>query len=385
MAEKPEEERLRKILERQWKATFTVEESYAKAVMRFGAFQRFEMSWKGYQFDENWNVKKTSDIGAGQEITGGLHTKWPGTEKIFVYRFRWKDIQFKKEGKDVTELHEKLIDYIFLKPAYYAFEVEKAETLAIAEKTMAERIPVTLHVSVLLRVVNPYKALFRGTPNWFENAATRLASMLRDWVAQKKLDEVLSFRRDPEETWKAFKENAIVKALEKDWGIRVEKNGLDIRDVDLPKEYQEAAALEKKREFEAQAIATESIGAILESMAKARGIEVEDIQEEIKASDELKKELREKSWDYIIRKMEVDQSALLDIRTQNSLLDIAAVWATLTGGQPFPFGGGKQKKPPEESTLSEEGKKKRKKKVEEMTTEELEKDFEEITGLSLEV
>jgi regulator of protease activity HflC (stomatin/prohibitin superfamily) len=350
MSETSEDRRQQKALEKKWAAIFTVDESHAKAVMRLGAFQRFEMSWKDHAFDKDWNVIDVPGVGAGKKFTGGLHAKWPGAEKIFPYRFRWKDIQFVKDGKDITQLHEKIIDYIFLKPAYYAFEVEKAETSAAKE-----RIPITLHVSVLLRSVNPYKTLFKGVPNWFENAATRLASMLRDLVAQKTLEEVLSFRKDPKTTWQILlKDNPIIKALEEDWGLRVEKDGLDIRGVDLPKEYEQAAARKKQLELEAeaektkieiesQARAIELAGTMIQMIRQETGMPLKEIKKGLRKDPEgfLKKhnQIIDKNLDLLQRKIAIEGGSFVDIRVggaegiEKALLEILTAWLRMPMGQ----------------------------------------------------
>jgi len=319
MSEKKEEERLRKALERKWAVTFTVPEATAKPVMRMGAFQRFVMAWEGWEFDGSWNIVPST---SKKRIRGGLRFKLPGLEKIYVYKFRWRDIQLAKEGRDRVTPHEELIDYILLKPDYYALDdIEKAETLP------PERIPLTLRVSVMLRVVNPYKALFIAPPNWFENVTKRLESILRDWVAQRKMDDVFKFRREPKTTWQEFKDNPLIQMFEKDWGIKVEENGIDIRDIDLPKEYQEAAALEKKMkmeatakktqfEIEAKARAAETVGTVIEMMAKARGKKVKEIQAEIETKPRLRKEFLKLANDLIVRKMGIEGAAYVDIRVE---------------------------------------------------------------------
>ena len=349
MNERVDEKKTRKTLERKWAVTFTVDESHAKAVMRFGAFQRFEISYKDHKFDKDWYVVDAPGVGAGQSRIGGLHAKWPGTEKIFVYRFRWKDIQFVEKSRDIVQLHEKIIDYVFLKPTYYAFEVEKAETSAAEE-----RIPLTLHVSVLLRVVNPYKTLFQGVPNWYENAATRLASMLRDWVAQKKLNEVLSFRRDPKTTWQEFKDNPIIQSLERDWGIRVEENGIDVRDIDLPKEYEEAAALEKKRkleaeaekarvEIESQARAAEVVGTMIQMIHQNTGMPVKKIRKQLRDDPaqffKKYKPILEKNYELLANKIAIEGGAYVKIDVkgaegiERALLNIITAWQRTPPGR----------------------------------------------------
>lgn len=384
MSETEKDKKQRKLLERKWAATFMVEESHAKAVMKFGAFERFEMSWKDHKFDDNWEVKDAPGAGAGQKAIGGLHTKWPGVEKIFAYRFRWKDIQLVEKGKDVVQFHEKMLDYIFLKPAYYAFEVEKAETSAVTE-----RIPLTLRVSVILQVVNPYKTLFLGVPDWYGNTATRLAAMLRDWVAQKTLNEVLSFRRDPETAWDEFKDNPIIKSLEKDWGIRVQEKGIDIRDVDLPKEYEEAAALEKKKkleaeakkariEIESQARASEVVGTMVQMIFQNTGMPIRKIRKQLRDDPEKffekYKPILERNYKLLADKIAIEEGAYVKIDVQGAEGIEKALLNIITAWQRMPMGRREKK----EAETREETPRRERKKLAEEDLEKAREDFRKI-------
>jgi len=268
-----------------FKFTF-VDEGTAKAVVRFKGFKKIIMTWEGYGLNKDWDVVKRDDIGTqlpeSWEIGGFRLVGIRFVDKVYRYNFRWQDIHL-EGGKETVRPHEEEIDYIFVKPDVYSTKVEKAETIP------PERIPLTILFLVTLRVKNPHKTLFKSPPNWFENAISRLNALLRNWVAQSDLDTILKAKESAEDLWGWVKENSLIKEDFKEWGIEIKENGIQIRDITMPKEYEEAAALEKKTKFEMEgfkAKMTRASRALMEMIFDIRGInnlpETTDQQKEFK-------------------------------------------------------------------------------------------------------
>lgn len=153
---KMEKARQIQLLEEQWAATFTVKEGTAVAVMRFGAIKEIYMAHKGYELNRKGWVVKSKGAGAGQGSLGALHTKVPGMDKLLAYNFTWPELKLTGEGKYIIVTRQEVINHIFVRPTDYAIKVEDAETKTVGKNR--ERIPVTIIVNFLLRVINPRKA-----------------------------------------------------------------------------------------------------------------------------------------------------------------------------------------------------------------------------------
>lgn len=308
-----------------------VEEGKAKVVLRLGGFKKVIMTWKDHVLDDQWNV-----VG-GVGSKSGLHWIgfWP-ISRVFHYNFRYCDVQL-IQGQEKVESHNlEDIDYIFVKPDIYWTNIKAAET------SPPERIPVDVEFLVTVQVVNPYKALFVGPSNWNENAMARLNAMLRNWVSGKTIDTLLQLKRNRtsnSQLWEEVGRDPLINWIKGKWGIEVLKNGIEIRDFNLPKEYQEAAAAEQKMIFQTKAVAARTIGAVVESMAKARGKKPEEIQVEINQSPELQKEFLATAKDLIHRQMAIDGKSFIDIRTPDAkggaeatLLALLTAWQRMPGG-----------------------------------------------------
>lgn len=283
-----------------------VKEGTAIAVRRLGGFRKIIMVWKDHKLDDKWNVEYKLGY---QPVFGGLCWIgfWP-IDRVYEYKFRWRDIQL-VGGKEQVQFHEENIDYIFVRPDVYWTDIKAAET------KKPERIPLDVQFLVTMRVCNPYLALFAAPSNWNENAMSRLNAKFRGWVGEKTLDEVLSLKEEPKEIWKELKDDPLIKMLEKEWGIKIEENGIEIRDVGLPADYQESAAAEKKMELQAKGFASETSGAEFEMLSRQTGKSVDVLQKEYdNDSDKFLKKygaMIESNRDFVRRKV----TNVLDIRS----------------------------------------------------------------------
>ena len=133
------------------------------------------------------------------------------------------------------------------------------------------------------------------------------------------------------------------------WGLKLEK--ITVTDFDLSPEIVKARGevQEMKRAVEAAALekearAHQTIGALIQMLADARGKTFKEIQEEVDKSHKLKKEVLRFSEELITRKMSVDGKCLTDVRvsgtesdTLKSLLTLIAAFKQLpekTTGKP---------------------------------------------------
>lgn len=321
-----------------------VSEGTAKVVVRLGGFKKAVMAWKSYEFDKDWNV-----VAGKKRHFGGLRFVgiWP-FDKVYKYPFRWRGIEL-VEGREEVKFHERTIDYIFLKPDVYWTEIKAAETGGPPEKP--ERIPLDLQFLVTMRVINPYKTLFRAPPNWLENVITRLNALFRDWVGTKTLDEILTIRKEPEKLWGEFKEEPLIKMFSDEWGVQIEANGIQIRDVAIAEPYRGAAARRRQLELEAEARKTrfeieararaaEVMGTVIESVATAEGKSSKEVEKEFQRNPETFYRTHKILIDNIMTKLSMEERAYLRIETPRAtgalgdFLSLIAAWKRMPPGIP---------------------------------------------------
>lgn len=239
-----------------------VREGTAKAIRKFGEFQRIILSYKGYVLDEEWDVKSVGKVGEvkagdialrpkGFHIGGLYWVGIPFIHDVHRYRFRWTSFAQKEEGGKLaqeTVTHYEEIDYVLLQDDIYYTFIREAEAKGM--------VPVDLELLLTIRVVNPYKALFR-VQEWLEMTQNLLMPALREFAGTRTYEELVKVRSQTE------REQDIILALggvgsyiEKDYGVRVKHARL--KDVnpsgERAKVYEEAATKEWQAQKEAERI-----------------------------------------------------------------------------------------------------------------------------------
>jgi len=169
--------------------------------------------------------------------------------------------------------------------------------------------------------------------------AVRLAIGSMTWMAVIK-EKRLVIR----EANKVFRsaDGALIKA-----GFDVEDINLTIEQIQLPKELEAALPGPDKARlvleaagFVARTRATETVGAVIEMMAKSRGRTIEEIQASVEADPNARQEFLRLSKDLTIRQMGIEGGSYVDIRVEggggieNALLAIAAAWKRMPEGKP---------------------------------------------------
>ncbi len=288
-----------------------VKEGTAKAVMRLDGFLKIIIKWDGYTLDVNWNVVSGSEPWPWRWL-GGLRFVgiWPFDE-VYKYNFRWTGFEL-VSGELMVKFYEKILDYILLRPDVYATEIKGAETKAVAtsadpatgiEAKVSERIAIGLKFLLTMRPENPFKVLFKGPSNWFENAIARFDTAARTWVSTHRLDEILELKSSPEDLWNSFKGIPLLDTTFPEWGIVVEDNGIEIKDVDIPDEYQEAAALEAKNRLISSGFKAETADRLVAMVQGLSGKDVKEIQDQFNEDPEEFLNKHDKLTDLIRRRL----------------------------------------------------------------------------------
>ena len=176
--------------------------------------------------------------------------------------------------------------------------------------------------------------------DWTEEAvlgALRVAFGKMTWM--QAVEDIKKVTREAEKVFKAA-DGALLRAGFSKKGIQ-----LVIAEITLPPALQRAMPdvdrqrLEAKgATFEAEQRAIETVGTIIEMMARARNKKPDDITAEIEKSEELKKEFLALSKDLIVREMGIKGRAYIDIRVEGAtgierlILDSLAAWQRMPPG-----------------------------------------------------
>lgn len=307
-------------------------EGTAKIVVRGGAFERVLIQLKGNTLDDEGNVVSNGTQKNNKTYTeprhpfGGLRLYgfWP-IWNIYLYRLRWTSVR--QDG--TASSHDEVLDFILLKEHIYVVKVEMAED--------EDMVPLTVILLLTMRVVNPYKAIFRAQ-DWLEMITGRMVPLFRQYIAENAFKDLIKRKQEArKELWDRIKGTDMIAQFRGDYGIEIKEGGIEMKDISPPEEYQKAATKEYLAEREVDKRAIETIGTVISMMARSRGVEPKDVQKLISRDAGLQKEFLDLSKDLIVRQMGIDGKSYLDVRVIGSggleqmLLNLAAAWRAMPG------------------------------------------------------
>ncbi|MBU3957866.1 MAG: hypothetical protein KKB25_02230, partial [Nanoarchaeota archaeon] len=348
-----------------------VREGTAKSVMTLGKFSKILFQWEYHWMDEKWKILRENEKSeyekkmSGLRIWGGLYFYgiWP-INRIHRYKHRWTDIRIKETGKMELEFHEEELNHILLKPAVYAIQLFAVETAP------PERIPVNVLVLITLRIENPYLFLFIAPPTPIEDVLARISASMRTIVTGCFLDDLLRLKGEslwmeeekkekPEEERPLLKGTKVIEDTLKKWGMKLADRGIEIKTIDLPPDYQKAAAAKKEQEMKSEGRAAEVVGTIKKSQ------EIIGNKEELSLG-----EIKELS----LNKLAMENASYVKIDVQGAeggiektILNSLAAWQRMPVGKPEE----PKKEEKEEKTPEEEKPKK-------LTREEIRNEMEKV-------
>lgn len=314
-------------------------EATSKIIVRGDSFIGATIQWTGYTFDDNWHVIPEDRNHKEPWHFGGLrfNGKIPLLDTVFEYPLRWKSVRLKAEENngegEIVKFHEENLDFIALRPEVYYTKIFSAETKP------PERLALNIEFLTTIQVFGPYDVSFKAPYNWLENAMIRVSALYTNWVATKTLDDLLEVKDNPDKMWQELGENELIKIFIKEWGVRVPKHGVQIRKIDMPADYQNAIAEEKKQKLKAAGRAAETIGTLLASVAYISGKTIAEVQEEIQKDPTRQEQYLKIAQDLITRKIAIEGGSYLDIRTEGAegleklLLNVFAAWQRMPKGK----------------------------------------------------
>src|SRR3989344_5516707 len=255
-----------------------INEGQAKGITIFGRSDKCLMAFTAHRFNREIKPKKYLHDDAGWDIVhlascarrpeskswvkefirhvlfidlGGL--KWIGIwplYKVYTYIFRWttqrgqlpEKYSEQGSGQEMSfeEARTKTIDYILLQQVTYLLELKEVED--------KDLIPVTIKVVWTIKIVNPFKALFR-VHDWLETSSNRLRTYVRAGLGnltwrqfQQEKNLLTLLGKDAED---------IVKGIEDLYGPHT--IGLEITELSVPDDFVKAAVQVRNAQAEAEA------------------------------------------------------------------------------------------------------------------------------------
>jgi hypothetical protein len=161
-----------------------VYEGTAKSVVAGGQVVNMFVQKRGCKADEDGFIVA---LGPGekdpQHLFGGLrfYGIWPFRD-IYGYDFSWTSVSQQGEVKEHPKEH---LDYILLMDDVYWFKVAEVED--------ADLIPIDLEGLLAIRIVNPYRALFR-VQDWLEMVINRVKVEVRKVITENPYSELIKKR-----------------------------------------------------------------------------------------------------------------------------------------------------------------------------------------------
>ncbi|MBN2197794.1 hypothetical protein JW698_01185 [Candidatus Wolfebacteria bacterium] len=233
------------------------QEGRVKAIMQFNRFRKLVMSYEDHVLDpETWDIKENVSSKLKKKFFSRLGLKLVGVpfiHSVYTYPFRWTSFE-QGENNGVliqkTISHDELLDYILVQDdVYYSF-IREAET--------RDMVPVDLDLLLTIRIVNPYKALFR-VQNWLEATQNQLKPVLRSYISDNSFSELI-IRKEGlgREAENLLTTRDLGSYLERHYGVRIKKVGIVRIDPsgERGKIYQEAASKQWEAEKESEKIRT---------------------------------------------------------------------------------------------------------------------------------
>ncbi len=163
--------------------TCNVNEGYCKVVVVGEKFQGILFNHKGKAMSKNWDIvdENSPDAFYKDKSIWGMHIIWPLVlGKVYTHILAWRKYDFLK--KTPIDRRELLTQTSLMAYPFYI------ETLQAEDK---DRAPLDLFTVVTMRIVNPYKALFKITTEWIEVATPKIQGTYVAYIKLHSFQEML--------------------------------------------------------------------------------------------------------------------------------------------------------------------------------------------------
>lgn len=273
-----------------------VDEGQAKGITAFGRSHKCLLAYTSHRFqgeldydaywrtDEYWNIVRLTQQNIRPEAKnfwqniirqilwielGGL--KWVGIwpfYQIYKYEFKWTSLRgqlpqtFDESGVKREQSRIKTIDYILVRQETYQLELA-----GIEDKDL---IPIDIKIVWTVRIINPFKAMFR-VQEWLETSSDRLMAYVRREFAVTTWREFQSIGRNSDSLKQLLQ--SILDELKKLYGV--ETIGIEIIELTPPPQFAQAA--ERVRNAQAGADAAIKEAETIRTLAQAEADRIKTV------------------------------------------------------------------------------------------------------------
>jgi len=303
----------------------TVGVQRAKIIERFRGFRKCIAELLPEEvLDEDYNIvlaattKSRPKIHIIDQFFDSICEKYLGGIRLVGLRgidnfkrgFHLRRMAYEITSNKDTEIvsHDEITDELYLQWDKYPVIIKKAET---KEK---ERFVPSMEITFTARIDNPLTVVYIGDPNWPENVTLEVRGIIRDWTAGKTVDEIIAFKQS-KTLWDEIKNHPNFKIIKDKWGIRIDEYGIQIMDIELPQDEQQALAASRKEELKAQGVAQQTAGTLLATDSVLTGKTIKKIQDEINEDTEKLNQYRQEARELIAQRISADSGSLLHFKT----------------------------------------------------------------------
>ena len=168
-------------------------EGTVQAIMNGNAFNRFVMVYSGHKFkgtggdDERWEIiPDTTPKKNPWNIFGWKFVGIPFAQNVHQYKLSWREMQQDGKESKVVARTNVSTNFAFATRFPYSMVLPDGET----HGGDGEIIPVTLEYVAIIRITNPYKALFMNE-DWPQIIESILNEIAKDYAASKTYEELI--------------------------------------------------------------------------------------------------------------------------------------------------------------------------------------------------
>lgn len=168
-------------------------EGTIQAVMRGNEFSHFVMAYSGHKFkgtgpdDERWEIIEDPNHKKNPlNIFGWRLVGIPFAYTVYTYKLSWRELKQVGKESEVVPRTDELTNFAFASRFPYAMVLPDGET----HGEDGEIIPVSLEYVAIIRITNPYKALFRNE-DWPQIVESILNEVAKDYASSKSYEELI--------------------------------------------------------------------------------------------------------------------------------------------------------------------------------------------------
>ena len=208
-------------------------EGEAKPIMGSGdsGFQKFLFQYRGHYLDKEWNVIEESGDNNNKTknkflslinffgLSGVKYLGIPFMQTLHTYTFRWNSLRqtadstTQDNGGIYFTPHDEQLQHILLQQDIYYARVEGAED--------NKMVPLNLDATIKVKIVNPYKALFR-VQEWLEMVWGLVIPALRRYASTQDWEILVKNRAEKgSEYYEMLKSEGTIRDIKDNYGVDI--------------------------------------------------------------------------------------------------------------------------------------------------------------------